>query len=99
MRLRRIQSGLAELLSFLNGSAPKQWRDQLYFEYAYTRCIRTRTLKYIERTKEWPSELYDLEADPGEKKDVFADPAYASRLKDLQNGSASIFRTLRSAAS
>jgi arylsulfatase A-like enzyme len=71
--------------SFLSGSAPKQWRDRLYFEYAYTRCIRTRTLKYIERTKDWPSELYDLEADPGEKKDVFADPTYASRLKDLQN--------------
>ena len=44
---------------FLSGARP-QWRDRLYFEYEYVRGIRTENLKYIERTKEWPSELFDL---------------------------------------
>src|SRR5260370_34269111 len=61
--------------AFLRGHAPK-WRNRIYFEYSYVRGLRTETLKYVERTKECPSELYDMEADPGEKRDVIADPAY-----------------------
>jgi choline-sulfatase len=40
------------------------------------RGLRTETLKYIERTREWPSEMYDLEADEGEKRNVIDDPKY-----------------------
>lgn len=69
---------------FLQGRAPEDWRDRLYFEYAYMRSVRTKNLKYIERTKNWPSELYDLEADPGETRDLLADPDYASRLQSLR---------------
>jgi choline-sulfatase len=49
--------------AFLRGQKPS-WRNRLFFEYAYVRGIRTENLKYVERTKQWPSELYDLEADP-----------------------------------
>jgi arylsulfatase A-like enzyme len=60
---------------FLKGRSPR-WRNRLYFEYSYVRGIRTGNLKYIERTGGYPTELFDLEADPGETRDVSRDPAY-----------------------
>ncbi len=68
---------------FLAGENPS-WRNHLYFEYEYVRGTRTENLKYVERTKEWPSELYDVEADPGETRNLIADPAYNSRLQSLR---------------
>ncbi|MSV29752.1 MAG: DUF4976 domain-containing protein [Bryobacterales bacterium] len=59
-------------------------RRRLYFEYEFVRGVRTENLKYIERTKEWPSELFDLEADPGESKNVIADAGYAKQLAELR---------------
>jgi choline-sulfatase len=63
---------------FLRGQRPS-WRSRLYFEYAYVRAIRTKNLKYIERADGWPSEMYDLESDPGETKNIINDPAYQSQ--------------------
>lgn len=60
------------------------WRNRLYFEYAYVRAVRTENLKYIERTEDWPSELFDLEADPGETRDVVRDPSYRSQVNALR---------------
>jgi arylsulfatase A-like enzyme len=60
------------------------WRDRLFFEYSYVRGIRTERYKLIVRTKEWPSELYDLESDPGEKLNRFGDPALASVQRTLR---------------
>lgn len=68
---------------FLRGSPP-QWRNRLYFEYAYTRGIRTENLKYVERTREWPSELYDLEADPGETRNLIGDARHRRQLEALR---------------
>ncbi len=59
------------------------WRDRLFFEYSFVRGIRTERYKLVVRTKEWPSELYDLERDPGEKQNRFGDPALASVQKSL----------------
>lgn len=61
---------------FLRGRAPSQWRTRLYYEYAYVRAVRTENLKYIERAEGYPNEMYDLEADPGEAKNIWDDPAY-----------------------
>src|SRR2546427_13165552 len=69
---------------FLLGHPPK-WRNRLYFEYSYVRGLRTETLKYIERTKEWPSELYDLEADPGEKRKVIGEPGHREIMKGVRS--------------
>jgi choline-sulfatase len=68
---------------FLHGRNPS-WHNELYFEYQYVRGIRTENLKYVERTAEWPSELFDLEADPGERQNVIDDPRHARQLKALR---------------
>lgn len=76
--------------AFLAGRRPS-WRNRLYFEYSYVRAIRTENLKYVERTAEWPSELYDLEADPGERRNVIGEPAYRRQLEALRAELASFF--------
>ena len=68
---------------FLRGRSPN-WPNRLYFEYSYMRGLRTETMKYIERTKGWPSELFDLEADPGETENVIAESDYAKVLAGLR---------------
>jgi choline-sulfatase len=70
----------------------RDWNERRYFEYSYVRGVRTRNLKYVERTKEWPSELYDLEADPGEKNNVIADPSYRKVLADLRTDLARFYK-------
>ncbi len=70
------------------------WRDRLYFEYAFVRAVRTERLKYIERTEEWPSELYDLDADPGETRNLVDHPALRSRRDELRADLHRFFDTL-----
>ena len=69
--------------AFLRGQNPR-WQNRLYFDYAMTRAIRTDNLKFVERTREWPSELFDLEADPGETKNVIDDPRHRRQLETLR---------------
>lgn len=76
---------------FLRDQKP-EWRNRLYFEYAYVRATRTRNLKYIERADGYPSELFDLEADPAETRDVIADPSYTKPLASLRAELAGFFR-------
>ena len=68
---------------FLRGNPP-QWRDRLYFEYEYVRGVRTQNLKYVERTKNHPSEFFDLEADPGETRNAIGDPKHAKQVEALK---------------
>ena len=77
--------------AFLRGQSPA-WRNRLYFEYEYVRGVRTDNLKYVERTKEWPSELWDLEADPGEKRNVIDDPRHQKQLAALRRDMHDFFR-------
>jgi arylsulfatase A-like enzyme len=75
---------------FLRGRKPA-WRNELYFEYEYVRGIRTGNLKYIERTPEWPSELFDLEADPDERRNVLEDAKHRKQLAALRSRLHSFF--------
>jgi choline-sulfatase len=59
------------------------WRDRLFFEYSNVRGVRTGRYKLVLRTKEWPSELYDLEKDPDERVNRFADVALSAVQKAL----------------
>ncbi len=81
---RRVGKSYAALL---RGKSPK-WRDRLYFEYACVRSVRTETLKYVERTDHWPCEMYDLEKDPGETRNIVLDQSYThsreAMKKDMQ---------------
>jgi len=59
-------------------------RDRLYFEYSFVRGVRTDRWKLVERTPDWPSELYDLEKDPGETKDLFQEPGRRRLREELR---------------
>jgi arylsulfatase A-like enzyme len=84
---RRVGESYA---AFLSGKKPS-WRSRLYFEYANVRGIRTENLKYIERTREWPGEFYDLEADPGETRNAIGDAAQQSQIRALARELARFF--------
>ncbi|MDZ7639572.1 MAG: sulfatase-like hydrolase/transferase [Bryobacterales bacterium] len=75
----------------LRGRKPA-WRDRLFFEYAGVRGIRTKTAKLVMRAKPWPSEMYDLEADPGEKRNVIDDGGYAKLRASLSRELEEYFR-------
>ena len=47
--------------------------------------IRTRRWKYIQRYPDGPHELYDLENDPGEKRNCIHDADTLSLSKDLKS--------------
>jgi hypothetical protein len=77
---RRVVKSYAPLL---RGETTK-WRDRLYFEYACVRSVRTETLKYIERTDHWPSEMYDLAKDPQETNNIIGDSSYTESRDALK---------------
>ena len=68
------------------------WRNELFFEYGYTRAIRTENLKYVERSDGWPDELFDLEEDPGERINRVGKPEYRERRLALRNRLDEFFR-------
>lgn len=84
-RMGRSYAGL------LRGRRPRNWDNRLFFEYSFVRGVRTENLKYVERIEEWPSELFDLEADPGETRNLIGDPSYTARLATLRKDMASWF--------
>ncbi|MEC7763788.1 MAG: sulfatase-like hydrolase/transferase [Pseudomonadota bacterium] len=62
---------------------PKHYLEMVEPELiSRTVCVRTREHKLVWRP-ELVSELYDLTADPGETRNLFADPAYAPVQEDL----------------
>jgi choline-sulfatase len=85
---RRVGRSYVPLLR----NARLRGRDRLYFEYAYVRAVRTQTMKYIERAENYGGELFDIEADPEERRNVIGDPAYSGRLAALRSDLAKFFR-------
>ena len=70
---------------FLKGDAPPQWQNKIHAEYAYVRMIRNEQFKYIQKADGHGDEMYDLEMDASESRNVARDPTYAverGRLKD-----------------
>ncbi len=80
-------------LPLLKGERPADWRTAMYYRYYHYPMhhrvqphygVRTERHKLIffNKINQW--ELYDLEKDPHELKNVYADPAYAETVKRLK---------------
>jgi arylsulfatase A-like enzyme len=82
------------LRKILQGKTPGDWRKSMYYHYyeypgAHSvkkhygvRTGRYKLIHFYHDIDEW--ELYDLEKDPKEMKNVFGDPAYANIVKELK---------------
>jgi arylsulfatase len=57
-------------------------------------CIRTERYKYVTWGSEYIGELYDLQEDPGELRNLWDDPGYAGRRQEM--GELLLERLLRS---
>ncbi|MEE8452245.1 MAG: sulfatase [Thermoguttaceae bacterium] len=83
----------ASLVPVLEGNTPDDWRKSMYYRYyefpgahSVKRHYGVRTdvhkLIFYHDLDEW--ELFDLKKDPREMKSVYADPEYASVVKELK---------------
>ncbi len=81
------------LRPLLEGGTPADWRKSIYYHYyeypgphMVHRHYGVRTarhkLMYFYHLKEW--ELYDLESDPREMRNVYGDARYAEAINDLK---------------
>jgi arylsulfatase A-like enzyme len=80
-------------LPLLGGERPKDWRTSMYYRYYHYPQdhrvqphygVRTERYKliYFNKIDQW--ELFDLQKDPHELKNVYNDPAYAETRKELK---------------
>jgi arylsulfatase A-like enzyme len=77
----------------LEGQADIAWRDSFFYCYFFERgygtptttAVRTQTAKLIKYPghDDW-TEVFDLQADPYETKNLAADPAHAELRKSLE---------------
>lgn len=56
----------------------------VYDEYGPVRMIRTGKWKYVHRYPDGPHDLYGLENDPDERRNLASDAAYAPRIQELK---------------
>jgi len=82
------------LLPLLRGETPSDWRKSIYYHYYEypavhsvkrhygVRTLRHKLIHFYHDVDEW--ELYDLEKDPHELNNVYADPAYAAVATELK---------------
>lgn len=81
------------LVPLLKGEKPKEWRDAIYYHYfeypsvhmvARQRGVRTDRFKLIHfyQFGEW--EFYDLDADPQELTNQYANPVYGTEVARLK---------------
>jgi arylsulfatase A-like enzyme len=81
-------------LPFMKGEKPKDWRTSMYYRYYHYPMhhqvqphygLRTERYKLIFYNKINQWELFDLEKDPYELKNVYSDAAYGDTVKKLKD--------------
>ena len=80
------------LVYFLGGRTPPTWRDHVYYRYYDSKgynipqhqAVRTDTHKLIYFPKDDRYELFDLQNDPNEMKNLAGNPEYRETLKKMQ---------------
>ena len=67
------------------------WENAVYYEMEYVRAIRTEQWKYVHRP-DGPCELYDVQADPFEKFNLYGQPPQAEVQRELRERLEAFFR-------
>ncbi|MCH5374241.1 MAG: sulfatase-like hydrolase/transferase, partial [Planctomycetes bacterium] len=62
---------------------PVAWDDVVFYEFENVRAIRTPRWKYIRRIPDGPDELYDMQKDPAEQKNLIDSEDVAERRRKL----------------
>jgi N-acetylglucosamine-6-sulfatase len=101
LKAPKYMDGLS-YLPLLQGKTPATWRKGLLYEYFWERsfpqtptmhALRNDQYKYIHYYGIWDTdELYDLQADPLETKNLIRDTAYAAVVKSMNK---QLFQTLQ----
>jgi arylsulfatase A-like enzyme len=74
------------LMSALSGGGPLV-RDHLYWEFQGKQALRQENWKLFRDARKDVTELYDLQADPGEKRNLAAsEPARVARMARAMAG-------------
>ena len=60
------------------------WGDVIFHEFENVRMIRNDRWKYTRRYPDGPDELYDMQADPGERQNLVDDSGCATVIETLQ---------------
>lgn len=78
------------------GHSPDAWREDLVVESSDGRAIRTDRFKYtVYRSGKHREQLIDLQADPGEMKNLAENPAYRGVLQEHRRRLAAWVRRVR----
>lgn len=81
------------LIPFLKGNKPKEWRSDFFYEHHFgpniippSEGVRTENWSYIRWTNEDPliEELYDIQRDPLQVYNLINDPAHKATLDQLR---------------
>jgi len=82
------------LVPIIEGEDPEDWRTEFFYDHYFipnrippSEAVRTEKWKYIRYVQSDPlfEELYDLENDPLEAKNLAADPASKKTLETMRN--------------
>ena len=67
------------------------WGETIFHDFENVRMIRNETWKYTRRYPNGPGELYNMQADPGERRNLAESGGYTEVIEDLRTQLAAFF--------